>query len=312
MDPRLSLMPLNGLRAFEAAARHLSFSHAAEELGVTPAAVSHQIRGLEDKLGHRLFVRRTRAVELTEAGLRLLPGVAQGFTTLVRAVAELQESGGDSVLTVTASPSVAARWLLPRLDGFQTAHPALDIRISASNRLVDLGREGVDVGLRFGQGHYPGMHIDRLMDVDLFPVCSPDLITPARPLACPADLAHHTLLHDESWNWNQGPVPGWEMWLKAIGESGVDARRGMRLDGAALTLEAAAMGRGVALANTGIAGDGLASGRLIRPFDPSLDLALDVGIFFVCLPESLERPAVAAFRDWVLAEVAAGSRRARA
>ena len=308
MDPRLSLLPLNSLRAFEAAARHLSFSHAADELGVTPAAVSHQIRALEERLGHRLFLRRTRAVELTDAGRRLLPGVAQGFTTLVRAVAELGAPEDESVLTVTASPSVAARWLLPRLDGFQSAHPDLDIRISASNRLVDLGREWVDVGLRFGQGNYPGMHIDRLMDVDLFPVCSPDMVTPQKPLNCPADLAHHTLLHDESWSWRDGPVPGWEMWLKAIGETGVDARRGMRLDGAALTLEAAAMGRGVALASSGITGDDLASGRLIRPFDPSLDLPLDLGIFFVCQPETLERPAVAAFRDWVLAEVAAGSR----
>ena len=128
MDPRLSLLPLNGLRAFEAAARHLSFSHAADELGVTPAAVSHQIRGLEERLGHRLFLRRTRAVALTDAGLRLLPGVAQGFTTLVRAVAELEESGEETVLTVTASPSVAARWLLPRLDGFQGANPGIDIR----------------------------------------------------------------------------------------------------------------------------------------------------------------------------------------
>lgn len=308
MDPRLSLLPLNGLRAFEAAARHLSFSHAAEELGVTPAAVSHQIRGLEERLGHRLFLRRTRAVALTDAGLRLLPGVAQGFTTLVRAVADLEESGDETVLTVTASPSVAARWLLPRLDGFQGANPGVDIRISASNRLVDLAREGVDVGLRFGPGRYPGMHVDRLMDVDLFPVCSPGLVTALKPLACPADLAHHTLLHDESWGRQEGPVPGWEMWLKAIGETAVDARRGMRLDGATLTLEAAAMGRGVALASSGIAGDDLASGRLIRPFDPSLDLALDLGIFLVCTPEALERPAVSAFRDWVLAEVAAGSR----
>ncbi len=305
MDLRLSLLPLNGLRAFEAAARHLSFSHAAAELGVTPAAVSHQIRGLEGRLGHRLFERRTRALELSDAGRRLLPGVAQAFTTLLRAVAELDRDDG-ATLTVTASPSVAARWLLPRLEAFQDGHPEIDIRISASNQLVDLRRDGVDVAFRFGRGHYPGLHIDRLMAVDLFPVCAPGLVTPARPLGCPADLVNHTLLHDDSWDWKDGPVPGWEMWLKAIGESAVDARRGLRLDSAVLVLQAAAMGRGVALASTGIAGDDLAAGRLVRPFDPSLDLALDLGIFLVIVPENLERPAVAAFRDWVLAEIATG------
>jgi LysR family glycine cleavage system transcriptional activator len=146
------------------------------------------------------------------------------------------------------------------------------------------------------------------MTLELFPVCSPDLPTKDKPLTCPADLVHHTLLHDESWNWREGPEPGWEMWLKALGESGVDARRGLRLEGSVLTLQAAAMGRGVALASSGIADDDLVAGRLIRPFDPKFELALDLGIFFVCAPEALERPAVEAFRQWVMAEAEAGTK----
>jgi len=302
MDSRIANLPLNGLRAFEAAARHLSFTAAAEELAVTPAAVSHQIRGLEDRLGVRLFERKTRAVVLTEAGLLIAPEATQGFQTLQRAVSRLATLRDDSSITVTASPSIAAQWLLPRLDRFDARHPGIDLRISASNEVVDFSTGAADVALRFGRGNYPGLHVDCLTTVDLFPVCAPHLATPEKPLDRPTDLAHHTLLHDDSWAPAPGPAPGWDMWLKALGVTGVDHRRGERFDSAVLTTQAAILGRGVALSSRDMLADDLATGRLIRPFEGNDSLDLEFGIYFVCPPEALDRPNVAAFHDWVLDE----------
>ncbi|MGY8996935.1 MAG: LysR family transcriptional regulator, partial [Alphaproteobacteria bacterium] len=182
IDIRLSNLPLNGLRAFEAAARHLSFRDAADELAVTPAAISHQIKGLEARLGVQLFERQTRAIALTEAGFLLLPETSQGFQTLQKALARLSVQRDDQTLTITSSPSMAARWLLPRLGRLEQRHPELEIRISATNDLVDLERGDADAGLRFGSGRYPGLHVDFLAQVDLFPVCAPDLPSADKPL----------------------------------------------------------------------------------------------------------------------------------
>ena len=302
MNIRLSNLPLNGLRAFEAAARHLSFRDAAEELAVTPAAVSHQIKALEERLEQPLFERRTRAVALTDAGLLLLPEVSQGFQTLQKALARLAVRRDDNILMVTASPSMAARWLLPRLDRLEQRHPDLEIRISATNALVDLEHDQVDAGLRFGWGDYPGLHVDCLAEVDLFPVCAPTLPTPEKPLHVPADLVHHNLLHDDSWVMRNDAIPGWDMWLRTLGVEGIDATHGARFDNAVLMLQASALGRGVALATSDLARMDLESGALIRPFECNDALELDLGIYFVCTHDALERPAVAAFRQWVLDE----------
>lgn len=304
MNIRLPNLPLNGLRAFEAAARHLSFRDAAEELAVTPAAISHQIKALEERLETPLFERRTRAIALTEAGLVLLPEVSQGFQTLQKALARLSVLQDDDVLTITASPSLAARWLLPRLDRLTERHPELEIRISATNTVVDLEAREADVALRFGRGNYPGLHVDCLTTLDLFPVCAPDLATSERPLNTPADLVHHTLLHDDSWVMNRDKVPDWTMWLRTLGVEGVDATRGVRFDNAVLTLQAATLKRGVALASSDLARPDLDSGALIRPFDGNDAMEIDFGIYFVCTHEALEREAVASFRTWVLDEFA--------
>ncbi|MBT5432393.1 MAG: transcriptional regulator GcvA [Alphaproteobacteria bacterium] len=302
MDTRLSTLPLNSLRAFEAAARRLSFTEASDELAVTPAAISHQIRGLEDRLGMRLFERRTRAVALTEAGKLILPEVSQAFATMQRALARLERLHDDQHITVTLSPSLAARWLLPRLDRFQQHAPEIELRISASDELVDLALGEVDAAMRFGRGNYPGMQVDKLADVELFPVCAPLLASPDRPLDKPSDLARHNLLHDDSWSNASGVTPGWDMWLKTLGVQGVDLRRGDHFSDAGVIVQAAILGRGVALASHDMADQALENRQLIRPFEGNDAVALEFGIYFVCPPEALQRPQVAALRNWVLEE----------
>ncbi len=293
----ISTLPLNGLRAFEAAARHLSFTRAAEELHVTPAAISHQIRALEERLGHDLFVRHHKVLDLSAAGRLLLPGLHDGFVLLDRAVARLAVLRTDNRLVVTCAPTLAARWLLPRLEGFQNAHPEIEVHLNTSYRVVDLEGHTTDVALRYGSGPYPGLHAEALFEEGMTPVCSPDLLRGAHPLREPADLAHHTLLHDDSWGFIN-TAPDWNMWLRAAGVEGIDTSRGPHFDVAVMAISAAVLGRGVALTTRSLVADDLVSGRLVAPFD--LELTFDTRVFFVCLPESLDRPPVSAFRDWIV------------
>src|ERR1700756_1945513 len=189
------LPSLNGLRAFEAAARHLSFTQAASELNVTQTAISHQIRRLEEELGLRLFIRKNRALALTPQARDYLPGVRAAFNDLRLATDRLLRKDDDKVLTVSTLASLAAKWLLPRLTAFQEAHPGIDVRITTSTALVDFRGGGVDAAIRYGRGNWPGVRAEWLMADDFFPVCSPALLTGKKPLHCPEDLAQHTLLH---------------------------------------------------------------------------------------------------------------------
>src|SRR5690625_4266268 len=189
------LPPLNALRAFETAGRHLSFTRAAQELNVTPAAVSHQIKALESYLGVVLFRRRPQGLLLTDAGQQALPGVGDGFARLAAAVAVLRRADSERPLTVTVQPALASTWLIPRLERFRQRHPGIELRIDASARLVDLHTEDVDVGIRHGLGDYPGLHVERLPAQEVFAVCSPALLSGTHPLRQLADLRHHTLLH---------------------------------------------------------------------------------------------------------------------
>ena len=293
----IATLPLNGLRAFEAAGRHLSFTRAAEELHVTPAAISHQIRALEERLGHELFVRQHKALELSHAGRLLLPGLRDGLVTLDRAMARLAALRTDNRLVVTCAPTLAARWLLPRLESFQAEHPELEVHLMTSHRLIDLENHTADIALRYGTGPYPGLHAEPLFEDGMTAVCTPALAAGPHPLRTPQDLAHHILLHDDSWGY-VGTAPDWDMWLRAAGVTGVDSQRGPRFDIAAMALAAAAMGRGVALTTRSLVADDLASGRLVAPFD--FTMPIDTRVFFVCLPESLERLSVTAFREWVV------------
>ncbi len=296
------LPPLNALRAFEAAGRHLSITKAAEELHVTPAAVSHQVKALEDYLGQPLFRRLNRQLLLTDAGQLCLPGVRDGFERLAEAMARLDERKGNSVLAVSVAPSFAAKWLVPRLERFTRAHPNLDVRISPSMELSDFRGDQIDIAVRFGFGDYSGLVVDKLIDESVVPLCSPALMAGEHPLETPDDLRHHSLLHDESIQFDS-TTPDWAMWLKAAGVSGVDASRGAHFSYADHAIQAAINGAGVVLGRHSLAAADIAAGHLVMPFALCLPLA---PAYYVVLPEAaLERSNVAAFRDWLLAEARA-------
>ncbi|ROR34426.1 transcriptional regulator GcvA [Inmirania thermothiophila] len=294
------LPPLNALRAFEAAARHLSFTRAAEELHVTPAAVSQQVASLERYLGVRLFERHARSLRLTEAGRACLPEVSEGFRLLARGVARVREVGTTGPLVVSVAPAFAGKWLVPRLDRFAERHPQVDVEISARYGLPDFGREEADVAIDFSDGRYPqGLHAERLFGVSAVPLCSPSLV--ARGLREPKDLARFTLLHDEGLG-RDTSQQGWASWLRLAGVEGVNPRRGPRFSHTTLALEAAADGQGVVLAIDKLAEPDLAAGRLVIPFD--IRLPLEYAYYLVCPRAAVERPKVAAFRAWLLEEVA--------
>jgi LysR family transcriptional regulator, glycine cleavage system transcriptional activator len=288
------LPPLNALRAFEAAARHLSFTRAAQELHVTQTAVSHQIKALEERLGVRLFRRLPRGLLLTEEAQRLLPPVRDAFDQIAAATERLVAVGSGGRLTVSVLPSFAAKWLVPRLGRFRAAHPDLDLRISAASELVDFARDDVDVGIRMGRGVYPGLRVERLFGEALVPVCSPLLREGPHPLRRPEDLRHHVLLHDDD------DYTGWELWLRLAGVPDVPARRGPVFTDSAMVVQAAAEGQGVALARRVLAAGDLAAGRLIQPFDVSIPH--DLAYYLVCPEATADQPKIAAFRSWLLAE----------
>ncbi len=295
------LPPLGALRAFEAAARHMSFSKAAEELRVTPAAISHQIHTLELDLGVRLFSRLNRSVELTASAAVLLPGLSDAFAGIRAALRRLSAHNDTGSLTVTASPSFAAKWLVMRLHRFQARSPEVDVRISATDEVVDLTQGDFDIAIRYGAGHYPGLNVELLFTNEVFPACSPQLLSAGPPLRSPDDLRHHALIHDQAIE-RDPLVPTWPMWLKAAGVKDVPATGGLSFNNMSLALDAAIAGHGVVLAYSTIAAADIAAGRLMRLF--SLALPDQFAYYIVTAPGAIERPKVRAFRDWLRAEAA--------
>lgn len=293
------LPSLTALRAFEAAARHLSFTRAGEELHVTQAAISNQVKSLEDYCGRPLFRRRGRSLVLTEAGQRSLPSLRQGFDKLAEGAEYLTTPDIGDFVTVSSMVIFAAKWLVPRLEHFYQDHPGIDVRIEAAMRNVDLSRDDIDIYIHLGGGHYPGMIVDKLMSVEVSPVCSPHLLEGPEPLRAPADLRNHTLLHVDFL----APWPDWSEWLEAAGTEGIDVTHGPRFNGLGLQVQAAVRGLGVALASSFIVADDLEAGRLVKPFDLAIDATLDLYLF--CQESAVEQPQIAAFRDWILAEAAA-------
>lgn len=300
------LPPLNALRAFEAAGRHMSFTRAAQELNVTPAAVSHQIKALEEHLGVRLFRRLNRSLLLTDAGQLCLPGVRDAFEALAEAVARVPQAESRGIITVSCPPAFATKWLVPRVERFSAAHPDLDVRVAASLGLVDFMREEVDIAVRFGGGEYPGMRVDRLLSESVVPMCSPRLLDDGKALREPADLANVVLLHDDSLVRNPS-APDWRMWLKAAGADNVDATPGPHFSQSDHAMQAAIDGAGVVLGRFSLAAADLADRRLVVPFDLTLPVAFSY--YVVCPEEIADRPRIAAFRRWLLAEVGADAAR---
>jgi len=295
------LPPLNALRAFESAGRHLSFTRAAAELNVTPAAISHQVKALEALVEVPLFHRLTRALRLTDAGQAALPTLSQGFDRLAQGVEQMCAHCESGLLTISVSPSFGAMWLMPRLEHFRSRHPEIEIRIDGTDRRVDLARDDADVALRYGPGGYNGVRVDWLFSQVNTPVCSPALLSGEHPLGQPDDLRHHTLLHVD---WKDAEA-SWRMWLLAAGLPDIDPTRGPHFTMESMALQAALDGHGVALIGDILVADDLAAGRLVRPFDPSLSTPLTFSFYLLSAKDSAEQPKVAAFRDWLLEEVRA-------
>lgn len=292
--------PLNPLRAFEVAARHLSFTRAAEELFVTPSAVSHQIKTLEESLGIALFTRDAKSLALTAAGKAYLPGVQEAFKQLVHATHQLQTQGLPA-LRVNLPPTFAVKWLIPRMERFMKVHPEIDLKVSTSNEMIDFTRDDFDLAIRYGRGNYPGLISELCLPVEVFPVCSPALMRGAHPLREPSDLKHHTLLHDDS-TYTDVSNPNWAMWLKHAGVTGVDATRGPSFWPSHLVINAAIDGLGVALAKKNWVVKDLADGLLVKPFDISLPVEFS---YFVVYPqERVNDLRIRAFVEWVRQEVA--------
>src|ERR1700674_2937297 len=295
------LPSLNGLRAFEAAARHLSFTVAASELNVTQTAISHQIRRLEEQLGIRLFVRRNRALALTREAESYLPSVRTAFEDLRRATARLRRPEREGLLTVSTTASLAAKWLVTRVAAFQDANPGIEVRITTSAHLVDFAREEVDMAVRYGRGSWPGLRAQWLMAEDIFPVCSPALLRHTRPLRRPEDLAHHTLLHASVSR------EDWQLWLTAAGlPVSIAQRRGLNFDQSFMALQAAVEGLGVALGRSRLVEADIAAGRLVVPFH--LVLPSNAGFYIVAPEETADIPKITLFRDWLIRSVAPGGK----
>ena len=298
------LPPLNALRAFEAAGRHLSISKAADELHVTAAAVSHQVKTLEDYLETKLFRRSGNALFLTDAGQACLPRLSAGFAELEGAVTALREHDLHGALVLSVAPVFASKWLIPRLERFQTAHPHIDVRLSATLELADFERDGVDAAVRLGRGRYPGLAAHRLFGESVVPMCSPALAKGDPPLTRPEDLRHHVLIHFD-WPAREQVAPDWATWLRAMGATGVDAGRGPHFTHPDHAMQAAMEGAGVVLGWRSLARADLEAGRLLIPFD--LPLPLDVAFYLVYPQGSAQRPKLATFRDWLLGETAGRS-----
>jgi LysR family glycine cleavage system transcriptional activator len=306
------LPPLNALRVFEAAARHLSFKEAANELSITQAAVSHQIKSLEDYLGVQLFKRAGRGVQLTEAARACLPKLREGFDSLAAAVEMIHLRADETDLQITAPPVFTARWLMPRLADFARREPKVDVRVVGSSKMVDAGAldhpaitssfdlrsESSGVEIHLGAGDYPGHRADKLFDVSTIAVASPELVTAG--LRDPADLANHTLLHDDAMDL-VAHGHAWEKWLEVAGVADkVDGTRGPHFSSNILSLEAASQKLGVALALRPLVDADIASGRLVAPFNVALTPR---SAYYLVCPEVIsDRPAVVAFRKWLLSQ----------
>ncbi|MER9683529.1 transcriptional regulator GcvA [Mesorhizobium sp. M0184] len=289
------LPPLTTLPSFEAAARLLSFSKAAEELHVTHGAISRAIKNLEDQLGVQLFERGTRSVSLTAVGEPYARAVREALAQLATATAAATARYSSSTLNVSTSDGFAGRWLVPRLYRFHRAHGDIDVRVSTSGKLTNFLGDGIDVAVRYGNGNYPGLTSEFLTGEEVFPVCSPKLLEGAHPLRTPQDLKHHTLIRDSF------PID-WATWLASAGVEGVDPQSGITFDSATFAMESAAQGEGVVLGRTMLVAADLAAGRLVRPFGHALKSPSS--FYFVYPPEALRQRKVKAFRDWLLSEVA--------
>ncbi|MCT8891701.1 transcriptional regulator GcvA [Klebsiella quasipneumoniae] len=294
---------LNALKAFEATARHLSFSAAAEELHVTPAAVGQLVRSLEEIIGFPLFQRnknRRANLVLTESAIRALPDIQAGFDSLNIGMTRLKEGAADGILNVTMSPAFAAKWLLQRIEHFQNRWPDIDVRLQTSLKLLDFNSQGIDIGIRYGLGNWEGLQAELLMSEEIFPVCSPELLTKHPIINCLTGVVSQTLIHDLSMEGHKDFVT-WEDWLQRFNEHEIARRPGLRINNSAAVLQAASEGQGIALARSIMVREDLKSGRLVR-LCPDVALPSPLSYYLVYRPGCENLPKIAFFREWMLDE----------
>lgn len=288
------LPPLNSLKCFEAAGRLLSFTGAARELNVTQAAISHQIKVIEEYLGVSLFERYPRRLALTEQGKALLPEVIEAFDRVSAAIGMLSKDHYSNMISVRLAPSFAAKWLSPRLKYFWLQYPEIDLCLFHAHAAVDFEREEIDIAVTYGKGDWPGVVADKLLSLDFFPVCSPAFLCNDKPLTSIDNLHYYTLLHDANYEC-------WRDWLRLAGLKDIQADKGTIIDDTNVLIQAALDGQGIALGSTTFVEDHLESGRLVRPFDVILENEFS---YYVVCPEShLKNPAVLAFKEWLLSLV---------
>lgn len=296
------LPPMNALRAFESTARHLSFTLAADELNVTPAAVGHQVRALEEYFGQKLLYRNTRRVELTDGARWVLPVITQALDLLAEAGDRLMVAKPGSILNISVEPDFAARWLVQRLESFQQCSPNWQVRLDARDELVDLAQRDIDIAIRYGDGVYPGLKTHKLGLEEVFPVCAPALLEGPKGIRQPEDLRWHPLLH-EDWVIPKDQLwPSWKMWLKAAGASKVDPNPGPHFSTSGLAIQAAIAAQGVALSASALVFDDLKAGRLVRPFGSQFSTKLDMAYYLVYLEKAKDEPKIVDFRKWILSE----------
>ncbi|MFT5024083.1 MAG: LysR family glycine cleavage system transcriptional activator, partial [Colwellia sp.] len=289
------LPPLNALRAFEASARQLSFTRAAEELFVTQAAISHQIKSLEDFLGIKLFMRKNRALLLSEEGQAYYLDIKDVFNAINEATERLFARGEKGAITVSTQPSFAIQWLVPRLNAFYALHPDIDVRIKAVDQPENSLTGDVDVAIYFGRGHWADIDAEQLQKEYLIPVCSPLLLQGKKPLDKVEDLINHTLLHDTSRR-------DWKRWFKQVNVKATNVNHGPIFSHSAMVVQAAMHGQGVALAHSFLAKPDIDAGRLICPFEDVLESKN--AYYVVCRDRQVDLGKIAAFREWVLDTVA--------
>jgi LysR family transcriptional regulator, glycine cleavage system transcriptional activator len=301
----IELFPgLRSLRAFEAASRRLSFTRAADDMKVTPAAISHQIKEIEEQLGVALFTRTSRSMHLTREGEILQAAAAESLDTLSAALQKIRKTRNPKRLNVSASPSIGAKWLVPRLDRFLAEVPGADVHVDVSASLIDFERDDIDIAIRFGKGHYPGMRSDLLFEDHIFPVCSPSLIKDDKPLKTPLDLLRYPLIHLD-WDADGGlPWPNWRMWMLAAGVKDFDSDAGLHFNQTSLAVQAAINCQGIALGDSSLVADDIAAGRLIKPFELSLRAPPEFAYYVISPLSAEDGPMVKAFREWSLREAA--------
>lgn len=290
--PSRRLLPLNALKAFEAAGRHLNFTAAAEELSVTLSAISHQIRQLEELLGVPLFRRTRKGLVLSTEGQLILPDVQRGFDFLASGLSKLEARRGEGTLTVSMLSTFAMRWFIPRLPRFQERFPDIEVRITTSIKPADLEHEGIDCAIRHGDGAWPGLSATRLFSESLVPVAHPKF---AKQIRRPADLAGQKLLH------SQNRREDWRVWLNAAGETEIDANAGPMFETRSYAIQAAVQGMGIAVMDPQLVAEEIAGKRLIRLFDEALPLTNSY--WFVCLEHMADAPRIKAMREWLTEDV---------